>query len=41
MQNLGMREGTIVTLNQSYVFEKEGMTVKMVPVHEFLMSDIS
>ena len=36
MQALNLRQGTIVTLNQSDTFEKEGMTVKMVPAHQFL-----
>jgi uncharacterized protein len=36
MQNLGLKEGSIITLNQSDIFEKDGMTVKMIPAHEFL-----
>jgi predicted AAA+ superfamily ATPase len=35
MQNLGLKEGTIVTLNQSDTFEKDGMTIKMTPVYDF------
>ena len=35
MQNLGLKEGYIVTLNQSDLFEKEDMTIKMLPVHDF------
>ena len=35
MQNLGLKEGYIVTLNQSDLFEKEDMTLKMLPVHDF------
>lgn len=36
MQNLGLKEGSIITLNQSDLFEKDGMAIKMVPAHEFL-----
>ena len=35
MQNLGLKEGYIVTLHQSDLFEKEDMTIKMLPVHDF------
>ena len=35
MQNLVLKEGYIVTLNQSDLFEKEDMTIKMLPVHDF------
>jgi predicted AAA+ superfamily ATPase len=36
MQNLGLKEGSIITLNQSDLFEKDGMAIKMVPAYEFL-----
>lgn len=36
MQNLGLKEGSIITLNQSDIFEKDGMTVKMIPAHEYM-----
>ena len=36
MQNLGLKKGCIVTLNQSDTFEKEGMVVRMIPAHLFL-----
>lgn len=36
MQNLGLTEGSIVTLNQSDTFEKEGKIIKMIPVHLFV-----
>ena len=36
MQNLGLKEGSIITLNQSDLFEKDGMAIKMIPAHEFL-----
>jgi predicted AAA+ superfamily ATPase len=35
MQNLGLKEGSIVTLNQSDTFEKDGMTIRMIPAHVF------
>ncbi|MDR0428919.1 MAG: ATP-binding protein [Tannerellaceae bacterium] len=35
MQNLSLKEGSIVTLNQSDTFEKDGMTIKIIPVHDF------
>lgn len=35
MQNLGLKEGCIVTLNQSDLFEINDMTIKMVPAYEF------
>lgn len=35
MQNLGIKEGSIVTLNQSDTFEKDGMTISMIPAHVF------
>lgn len=40
MQNLGLKEGYIVTLNQSDLFEKEDMTIKMLPVHDFFEVDV-
>jgi hypothetical protein len=36
MQNLGIHEGSMVTLNQSDIFEKDGMIIKMIPAHIFL-----
>jgi len=36
MQNLGVKEGCIVTLNQSDTFEKDDIVVKMIPVYDFL-----
>jgi predicted AAA+ superfamily ATPase len=36
MKNLGIKEGSIVTLNQSDIFEKDGMTVRILPAHQFL-----
>lgn len=36
MQNLGLKEGSIVTLNQSDRFEKDDMVINMIPVHEYL-----
>lgn len=36
MQNLGLTEGSIITLNQSDTFEKDGKTIKMIPAHQFL-----
>lgn len=35
MQDLGIKEGRIVTLNQTDTFEKEDMVVKMIPAHVF------
>jgi len=35
MQNLGLKEGSIITLNQSDTFEKGGMIIKMIPVCDF------
>lgn len=35
MQNLGIKEGSIVTLNQSDTFEKDNMTIRMIPAHVF------
>ena len=36
VQNLGIKEGTIVTLNQSDIFEKDNMIIRMIPAHKFL-----
>lgn len=36
MKNLGLKEGSIVTLNQRDFFERDGMVIKMLPAHEFL-----
>lgn len=36
MQNLGLKEGNIITLNQSDIFERDGMVIKMTPASEFL-----
>lgn len=36
MQNLGLKEGNIITLNQSDVFEKDGMVIRMIPASEFM-----
>jgi len=36
MRHLDINEGSIITLNQSDTFEKEGMTIKMIPAHLFL-----
>lgn len=36
MKNLGLEEGTIITLNQSDRFEKDNMVVNMIPAHEYL-----
>jgi uncharacterized protein len=36
MQNLKISIGYIVTMNQSDILEKDGLTVKMIPVNEFL-----
>ncbi|MFI3240624.1 MAG: ATP-binding protein [Bacteroidales bacterium] len=38
MQDLKLTEGYIVTLNQSDRFERDGMTVTMIPVAEFLLT---
>ncbi|WP_369403719.1 ATP-binding protein [Geofilum rubicundum] len=35
MLNLGLNEGTIVTLNQKDTFKKDGLTIRMVPAHDF------
>lgn len=36
MQSLNLIEGVIVTLNQTDIFEKEGLTVKMIPAYKYL-----
>jgi predicted AAA+ superfamily ATPase len=36
MQNLGIKEGNMITLNQSDTFEKNGMIINMIPAHIFL-----
>ena len=35
MQNLDLKEGSIITLNQSDTFEKDDMVIKMIPVSEY------
>jgi len=36
MQALDIKEGSIITLNQSDTFEKDNMIIKMIPAHVFL-----
>jgi predicted AAA+ superfamily ATPase len=36
MQNLGIKEGNLVTLNQSDTFEKDGRIIRMRPAYVFL-----
>lgn len=36
MPNLGLKVGSIITLNQSDIFETDNMEIKMIPVSEFL-----
>lgn len=36
MQNLGLKKGFIVTLNQSDTFENDDLTIQMIPAHAFL-----
>jgi Predicted ATPase (AAA+ superfamily) len=36
MRNFNLKNGSIITLNQSDTFEKEGMTIRMIPAAEFL-----
>jgi uncharacterized protein len=36
MKYFKLTEGTLVTFNQSDSFDKEGLTIKMIPVHEYL-----
>lgn len=38
MKNFGLKEGRIITLNQSNIYKKNGMVIKMIPVSEFLFS---
>ena len=40
MIDLSINTGFIITMNQSDVIEKEGLTVKMIPAHEFLCNPI-
>ncbi|MDL2313124.1 hypothetical protein LJC68_09650 [Bacteroidales bacterium OttesenSCG-928-B11] len=35
MKNLNIMEGTIVTLNQSDRFQKDGFHIKMIPAADF------
>ena len=37
MRHLGLQEGTIVTLNQEDQFEQDGVVVRMIPVHAYLL----
>jgi hypothetical protein len=36
MRSLGLKEGSIVTLHQRDLFEKDGMVVRMIPAEEFM-----
>lgn len=36
MKELGLREGTIVTLDQRDRYEKDGLVITMIPVYEFI-----
>lgn len=36
MQTVGIKEGTIVTLNQRDTFEKDGLIIRMIPADEYL-----
>jgi len=38
MKFLNKKEGIIVTFNQKDRFEKEGLSVMMIPAHEYLTS---
>ncbi len=38
MLDLGLEEGTIVTLNQIDRFEKDGKVINMVPAHDYLIT---
>ncbi|MBS1777270.1 MAG: ATP-binding protein [Bacteroidetes bacterium] len=38
MRQVGLSEGSIITLKQQDVFQKDGMTVRMIPAHLFLES---
>lgn len=37
MKTLNLKEGTIVTLNTKDIFEKDGLTVNVIPAHEYLI----
>jgi uncharacterized protein len=37
MKDLGLKTGTIVTMNQRDDFERDGFSLRMIPAHEFLM----
>lgn len=36
MQHLGLKEGSIITLNQSDTFESDDKTIRMIPASEYL-----
>ena len=36
MQHLGLKEGSIITLNQSDTFESGDKTIRMIPASEYL-----
>lgn len=36
-QNLGLKEGYVITLNQSDIFEKDDMVIKMIPASVFFI----
>ena len=36
MQNLNLKEGSIVTLNQSDIFKKDDMVIRIIPAHIFI-----
>lgn len=38
MQSFGLKEGSIVTLNQSDIFEKDGIRIRMIPACDFFNS---
>ena len=38
MEAFKLNEGTIVTLNQKDLFEKDGFTVRLLPAHEYLLN---
>lgn len=40
MDALHLSEGTIVTMNQSDTFEKDGKRIKMVPAYQFMRTDL-
>jgi hypothetical protein len=35
LENIGLNEGTIATLNQNDTFEKDGLTIRIIPAHDF------